>query len=110
MTNDTEAKIDGRSKEARMAKAAGGSDKASSIARAEARAREIRGNMPDGGAAPGTVIYVPRSIYTQINIAAKDKNNVNYTPDNVWGGNIVTFRGVPVRLAEGIDETETAVS
>ena len=51
MSNDTEAKIDGRSREARMAKAAGGSDKASSLARAEARAREIRGNMPDGGAA-----------------------------------------------------------
>ena len=71
---------------------------------------EILGNLPDGGAAPGTVIYVPRSIYTQLNIQAKDKNNVNYTPDNVWGGNIVTFRGVPVRLAEGIDETETVVS
>lgn len=67
------------------------------------------GNLPDGGAAPGTVIYVTRSIMTQLNIAAKDRMNVNYTPDNVWGGNIMSFRGIPVRMAEGISEAETAV-
>jgi hypothetical protein len=67
-------------------------------------------NLPDRGAAPGTVIYAPRSICNQLDIAAKDKLNVNYTPDTVWGGMITRFRGVPVRLAEGIDETETVVS
>lgn len=67
-------------------------------------------NLPDRGAAPGTVIYAPRTICNQLDIAAKDKNNVNYTPDNVWGGMITTFRGITVRLAEGIDETETVVS
>lgn len=55
MINETEAKVDGRTKEARMAKAKGTAsetyDKAASLARAEARIREIRGNMPDGGAA-----------------------------------------------------------
>ncbi|MDD2657199.1 MAG: hypothetical protein PHD04_00875 [Candidatus Pacebacteria bacterium] len=66
-------------------------------------------NLPDRGAAPGTVIYAPRSICNQLDIAAKDKNNVNYTPDNVWGGMITNFRGIPVRLAEGIDETETQI-
>jgi hypothetical protein len=71
---------------------------------------EMINNLPDGGTAPGTVIYVPRSIKTQLDIAAKDKNNVYYQPDNVWGGNTTMFRGIPVRLAEGIDETETAVS
>lgn len=68
------------------------------------------GNLPDGGAAPGTVIYCTRSILTQLNIAAKDKANVYYQPDNVWGGNVTMFRGIPVRLAEGISESETVVS
>jgi len=67
-------------------------------------------NLPDGGAAPGTVIYCSRSIKTILDIRAKDKNNVNYMPDNVWGGNITMFRGIPVRLAEKIVDTETAVS
>lgn len=56
MENNPNQKIDGRSKEARMAKVASGStkaeayDKGASLARAEARIREIRGNLPDGGA------------------------------------------------------------
>lgn len=71
---------------------------------------ELINNLPDGGASPGTVIYCSRSIKTALDIRAKDKNNVNYMPDNVWGGNITMFRGIPVRMAEMIDETETAVS
>jgi hypothetical protein len=66
-------------------------------------------NLPDRGAAPGTVIYAPRTICNQLDISAKDKVNVRYEPDNVWGGNVTMFRGIPVRLAEGIDETETAI-
>jgi hypothetical protein len=53
MSNDIEAKIDGRSREARMAKAGGATGKESTMdsrARAEARIREIRENIPDGGA------------------------------------------------------------
>ena len=56
MTDSENIKIDGRSKEARAMKSTGASeapsndyDKVSSLARAEARAREIRGNMPEGG-------------------------------------------------------------
>ena len=67
-------------------------------------------NLPDRGAAPGTVIYASRSICNQLDIAAKDKYNVKYEPDNVWGGMITKFRGIPVYLAEGIDETETVIT
>ena len=52
--SDVETKIDGRSREARMAKTGGAVAKEApmdSKARAEARIREIRDNMPDGGAA-----------------------------------------------------------
>ncbi len=67
-------------------------------------------NLPDGGAAPGTVIYCSRSIKNALDIRAKDKNNVQYLPDNVWGGTVTMFRGIPVRLAEMIDDTETAMA
>lgn len=57
MSDNEEVKIDKRSREYREMKAASKPDtkaadydKTSSLARAEARAREIRGNMPDGGA------------------------------------------------------------
>jgi hypothetical protein len=67
-------------------------------------------NLPDGGAAPGTVIYCSRSIKTALDIRAKDKNNVWYQKDDVWGGNTTMFRGIPVRMAEKIVDTETVVS
>lgn len=55
MSDNEQTKIDGRSKEARMAKSASKEnnayDKAASLARAEARIREIRSSVPDGGAA-----------------------------------------------------------
>ncbi len=66
-------------------------------------------NLPDGGQHPSTTIFVPRSIKTQLDIRAKDKNNVSYGPSEVWGMNVTSFRGVPVMLNEMMDETETAV-
>jgi hypothetical protein len=66
-------------------------------------------NLPDGGKDPSTTIFVPRGIKTALDIRAKDKNNVQYGPNEVWGGNITMFRGVPVMLNEMMDETETAV-
>jgi hypothetical protein len=67
-------------------------------------------NLPDGGADPSTTIFVSRAIKTALDIRAKDKNNVNYGPSEIWGINTTHFRGIPVQLAEMIDETETAVS
>lgn len=66
-------------------------------------------NLPDRGVAPGTIIFASRSICNDLDIRAKDKNNVQYTPDNVWGGTITKFKGIPVLMAEMIDETETAI-
>jgi hypothetical protein len=67
-------------------------------------------NLPGKGSAPNTIILCSLSIKNYLDIRAKDKNNVQYTPDNVWGGSITRFRGIPVYIAEMIDETETAVS
>lgn len=67
-------------------------------------------NLPDRGAHPGTVILAGRKICNQLDIRAKDKNNVNYGPDEVWGGTVTKFRGIPVLLAEKLLETETAVA
>lgn len=66
-------------------------------------------NLPDGGMDPSTTIFVPRSIKTQMDIRAKDKNNVTYGPNEVWGKSVTMFRGVPVMLDEMLDETETAI-
>lgn len=70
---------------------------------------EAINNLPDGGADPSTTIFVPRSIKTQLDIRAKDKNNVQYQPSEVWGKVVTTFRGIPVMLNEMMDETETAI-
>ncbi|MCK5504217.1 MAG: hypothetical protein KAJ10_03600 [Thermodesulfovibrionia bacterium] len=66
-------------------------------------------NLPDGGQDPSTTIFVPRAIKTQFDIRAKDKNNVQYGPSEVWGQNVTMFRGIPVMLDEMMDETETAI-
>lgn len=70
---------------------------------------EAINNLPDGGQDPSTTIFVPRSIKTQLDIRAKDKNNVQYGPSEVWGQNVTMFRGIPVMLDEMMDETETAI-
>ena len=67
-------------------------------------------NLPDGGQDPSTTIFVPRSVKNQLDIRAKDKNNVRYEASEVWGMNVTKFRGIPVMLAEKLLETETAVA
>jgi hypothetical protein len=67
-------------------------------------------NLPDGGADPSTTIFVSRSVKNQLDIRAKDKNNVRYEMSEVWGQTVTKFRGVPVMLAEKLLETETAVA
>jgi len=52
------------------------------------------------------VIYVNKTLKTQMDIDAKDKANVNYTTANVWGVPTLMFRGVPVKICEGIVNTE----
>lgn len=69
--------------------------------------------LPSGGDAGKTAIYCSRSIKTQMDIAAMDKSNGYYTQDasgDIWGRRVTRFQGVPVRMAEMIDDTETAIS
>jgi hypothetical protein len=58
----------------------------------------------------GAVIYVNKTIGTQMDIIAKDKSNVQYSVANVFGEEVTTFRGLPVRKCEAILDTETALS
>lgn len=66
-------------------------------------------NMPNRGR--GGVIYVNPTLHTQMDIALKDKTNVNFTyADGLGGVPVLTFRGLPVRTMEQIVNTETALT
>jgi hypothetical protein len=71
---------------------------------------EALNNMPTVGGNGNTMIYVNRTLKTQLDILAKDKSNVNYTSDNAFGIPVTRFRGIPVRLWESILNTETAIT
>jgi len=67
--------------------------------------------MPKMGA--GAVLYANDTIITQMEIALKDKNNVNYTAgggDGLSGEPVVRFRGHPVKKVDQILNTETVVA
>lgn len=71
---------------------------------------EVLNNLPGGG--NDAVIYAPRAIKTQMDIAAMNKNNAFYTVDannDVFGRAVLRFRGVPVRMGEKMG-TFTAIS
>jgi len=70
---------------------------------------EVINNLPDPD---GAIIYVPRKVKTQMDIAAMNKSNAFYTVDpsnDVFGRPVLRFRGIPVRMADRLT-TETAVS
>jgi hypothetical protein len=54
--------------------------------------------------------YCNETVYTQLDILAKDKTNVQYLPDSPWGKNIMSFRGVPIKVCDAITDTETVVA
>lgn len=58
----------------------------------------------------GAVIYVPRKIYTQMNINLMNKTNTAYTRDEEWGRPVLHFMGVPVKVCDQMLTTETALS
>lgn len=66
--------------------------------------------LPGGGQDPNTVILVPPTVMDQMDKMARDKLNVTYTPDEVWGGMTTRFMRVPVYTAEKISEAQTAIS
>jgi len=68
-------------------------------------------NMKNGGR--GATIYCNKTVKTQMEIALKDKSNVNYTAragEGLAGEEVLYFRGHPIRLCDAILDTETAIS
>jgi len=67
--------------------------------------------MPREGA--GSVLYVNATVKTQMEIALKDKANVNYTADSgegLAGVPMLRFRGMPIRKNDSITITESALT
>lgn len=60
--------------------------------------------------ANGVVMYVNRDTQTQLDILAKDKSNVFYTPDGPFGRPQMFFRGIPVHRLDAITSTESVIS
>lgn len=56
------------------------------------------------------VIYGNRDVMKIFDKKAKDKTNVNYTQDNVWGRVQTYFRTAPIKLMETISSDETRVT
>ena len=69
---------------------------------------EAINEMPYNGR--GSVIYCNRTIQTQLDILAKDKTNVQYTPDGPFGRPQMHFRGIPVHRLDAITDTESVIS
>jgi hypothetical protein len=60
---------------------------------------------------PGTIyMYCNETIFTQLQILAKDKSNVHYPPDTPFGKPQMYFLDMPVRRLDGIATTETLVT
>jgi len=59
------------------------------------------------------VLYVNRTLMTQMHIKLKDKNNVNFTSssgEGLAGAPVVRFMGWPIRLVEQILNTESVIA
>ncbi len=64
--------------------------------------------MPQRG--QGAYLYCNSDVFTQLDIYAKDKTNVNYNFTDAFGRPVMTFRGHPVSQMDAILNTESAVS
>lgn len=69
---------------------------------------EALNRMPMRGS--GAVIYANATLLTRMDIIAKDKSNVNYGIQDIFGRPTVTFRGIPVKKVDAILDTETAIT
>lgn len=71
----------------------------------------ILNKMKNGG--KGASIYCNSTVKTQMEIALKDKANVNYTSrhgEGLAGEEMLYFRGHPIRLCDAILNTEAALT
>lgn len=55
------------------------------------------------------VAYVSRNLMAAIEMRANAKDNVYYTPKEVFGGVVPSIRGMPIKLDESISEAEDVV-
>jgi hypothetical protein len=75
----------------------------------------LKNQLPGMGEAPGTAIFMDRSLKTQVDIrAVTQKMNTYFTQDqatgDVWGRAVTRFQGIPIFVAEKLLDTETAIS
>ena len=71
---------------------------------------QMKNRMPD---LANAVIYCNRTIKTQMDVYAMDKANGFYTQGadgDIFGRPVTMFQGIPVRLADMIDDTETVIA
>ena len=76
-----------------------------------AKVREIvraKNKLPASGQR-NTVIYVNRDLKAQFDIYALEKSNGFYMLDNLTGGPMTSFQGIPIRVVEQLVSTETAL-
>ena len=71
--------------------------------------------LPHGGEASGTAIFVNRDLATQIDIMATVKKLNAYTnfssgDVDVFGKSVTKFQNIPIYVSEKILSTETVVS
>lgn len=67
--------------------------------------------LPDPGNMANTQIYVNRTLKSQMQIALKDKSNVNlYVENGLSGEPVLKFQGISVNLVDKIIDTETAIA
>lgn len=76
---------------------------------------QAKNQLPSMGEAPGTAIFMNRTMKTQMDIrAVSQKINTYFTQDqltgDVWGRAVTRFQGIPVFVSEKILPTETVVS
>ncbi len=73
---------------------------------------DLVNQLPSMGDAANTVIYCNRQIKSQFDKLALDKTNGNFTQDasgDIFGRRVTRFQGIPIRVAEMLDNTETAI-
>jgi len=75
---------------------------------------DSKNQLPEMGEAPGTFLFVPRKIKSQMEKIASDKTNANFTQerngDGLFGTTMTYFMGIPILVADMISTSETQVS
>lgn len=68
----------------------------------------MRNRLPKRGKGK-TALYGNRDLLSQFDVWALDKSNGFYYQENISGGPVAVFQGIPIRLVEQILSTEAAI-